>query len=506
MEDQRGLQRGIERHHKVVGADDQTLLIRGDRWPIRDDQEMCGFLADFCCTFSAPKRVAIGRPQGTFSAFAGFTYWLLFFGIAIVYVIVYQIMYQNAHLKYEAPMGSVRLSFERPTKMDETLGHRCAPSTPGCENNFTDVRDLAYCSRSDMEYSYNKHECRIWDEDSIVARNLGMDVILASFARVHEQNRICDGRHSNHTTCPHTFHTNEKENYYIAGVEDFTVTIQHSMRTPALLPEIDMKERGLGVKKCVDHDAEVEGHRRERRLRGDGARNHSDSGGHLSDITECGFLKPDATLSSEDDPYDTFRLGDLLSIAGIDLDKPSHVQPSDTTRRESGTTMVMTIHYTNTVPWKMWYKAFWETFPVKYYFTVLEMPVDNFKIRDSQWEQTWNSDSRLVVEQSGLRIIVLFTGKLGSWSWKTLLVLLSVSMTTIFMAESLVVYIIRFCPCSWTSGRIRPAHLAEHYMDYAQDISDQWRPVLDKNIEIAQGRATTLEGESQGLLLGMCGR
>ena len=86
-------------------------------------------------------------------------------------------------------------------------------------------------------------------EDSVVARNLGTDVAIATFVREWEQKRICDGNGQD-TQCKKTFETNEKMSAYLADVENFGITIQHSMRTPDIVQEVDMRARGQGIKVC----------------------------------------------------------------------------------------------------------------------------------------------------------------------------------------------------------------------------------------------------------------
>merc|ERR1711953_661203 len=152
-----------------------------------------------------------------------------------------------------------------------------------------------------------------------------------------------------------------------------------------------------------------------------------------------GFVQPDFTLNPMKDGPDAFRLGTLLKVAGVDLDKNSPAQTSDTNRRLKGTTLVLTIHYMNTKPWSSFYKAFFEKLPIEYYYHLDELPVDEYKIRDSYWRNGWNNVQRTVVEVNGIRFMVVFSGKLGVGNIISLMTLISVSFTTLMMAESIVV-------------------------------------------------------------------
>jgi uncharacterized membrane protein YgcG len=694
-------------HHKIVTEEEQIHLIRGDAWPIQKENDSLGALKNFCCTFSAPKRVVIGRQQGTFSASAGMLYWGLMVMIGIVYIFIYAIVYRSKHLKYDAPIGTVRIALARPTEINPATGRVClSRGPPACDNNFTDIRDLSYCSRSSKKYpnlttSYNsfktrKHDCRIWDEDSVVARNLGADVTIATHYREWEQTRVCDG--SGHdTVCKKTFKTKLKNRGYIADVENFGITIHHSMRTPVIVQEVGMRSRGNGIKVCKNPVQPTHFHNEATKVRercsqdkgnindsqgsnghgagggggsygggggshggggssyggegddnnygtgngnygnnndgnygtgngGNGNNNNygkggpepceteaggcpvskcqeppsgcqmkrklektlngccpklcyyecddgttSDNGndnygnnndnyaagstnygkgngnygnnnddnyatgsdnnnyGHNSNDyaagnndgtgtnnyvegsdnnqgddyysrlrrlraqasepkrrSECMHVMPDPTLNPVKDGADTFKLGTLLKVAGIDLDKPSAAQSCETTRRLQGTTLVLTVHYDNIVPFESWYKAFFNQLEMRYHYTLDELSHDEYKLRDSFYGAGWNSGSRTVVEVHGIRLMVLFTGKLGCWSWSQLLVLFSVSVTTLMMSESLVVNYIRRWPFAWSSGQIGQKHLSESFYDYSRDISTDWADDYERALHKAR--------------------
>eukprot|EP00933_Yihiella_yeosuensis_P065764 TRINITY_DN6973_c0_g2_i1.p1 TRINITY_DN6973_c0_g2~~TRINITY_DN6973_c0_g2_i1.p1 ORF type:complete len:502 (-),score=67.00 TRINITY_DN6973_c0_g2_i1:258-1763(-) len=478
--------------HTVVDTHAQAGLIHAGSWPISHSEERSGLgavraaAADFLCTFSAPKRVLIGRRQGKLAACAGLLYWLLVLGIIVAYVFVYGIMYTNDHLGYETPMGSVRIGLRRPTQVDPETDHVCNPAHHSCENAFASVLDLPYCERSSMTYKHPdlKRKCRLWDEDSVVARNVGADVQIGTYLSVWEQQKICDGTGKNETSCRKTFHTKEKDKFYLADVENFVVTIQHSMRTPLLLPEVSMRPRGSGLRYCeLGKKADETGKAATNLTRFQRLQAYMDE---QTRAKNCTVIMPNPALS--DDPLDipdAFLLGDLLKAAHVDLDQNSPAQHASTTRRAAGTTIVLTIHYENTRPWRDWYRAMYQRLPIRYHYTVRELPVDINKMRNVHWdeENSWNGKSRKVVEIHGIRLTVLFTGKIGSWSWANLMVILAVSATALTASESLVTKIIKFAPSSCEHGGVKPAHLAEHFQDNALDISEDWAGVLKENLE-----------------------
>merc|ERR1712187_350022 len=99
---------------------------------------------------------------------------------------------------------------------------------------------------------------------------------------------------------------------------------------------------------------------------------------------------------------DTFRLGTLLRIANINLDEPSNRQRKDGNRRLLGTTLVLTIHYENDLNLHSFYEAFYKPLPIVYRYSLDELPVDEYKIRESFWRGGWNEIERTVVETHGI--------------------------------------------------------------------------------------------------------
>lgn len=159
--------------------------------------------------------------------------------------------------------------------------------------------------------------------------------------------------------------------------------------------------------------------------------------------------------------------------------------------------LILTIHFQNTEPFRSWLRAFYETLPVTYYYTLQELTVSEYKLRESYFKGKWASDERLVVEFFGIHLVVHFTGQLATWSWSQVLVLLTVGMTTVFSAEMIVVYYIRFVLPLFgqTSDGISPAMLAENFVEYHQKIDKDWVAVLESQVEQVRASGSTYERE-----------
>eukprot|EP00933_Yihiella_yeosuensis_P065763 TRINITY_DN6973_c0_g1_i1.p1 TRINITY_DN6973_c0_g1~~TRINITY_DN6973_c0_g1_i1.p1 ORF type:complete len:517 (-),score=59.66 TRINITY_DN6973_c0_g1_i1:228-1778(-) len=502
----------ISKKITVIGAEEKQRLIQKGLWPISDRDERKGlgairaYAADFLCTFSAPKKVRIGRRQGKLAAFAGLLYWILVLGIIVVYVIIYGVVINNNHLSYEPPMGSVRIGLRRPTEVDPKTKHFCNPAHHDCRNNFTSILALPYCMNNWLQYKGGtKRKCRLWDEDSVVTRNVGTDVQIGTYVRVWEQIKVCDGTDKaffqleaqaqndriEAASCPRTFNTQENETFYLADVENFVVTIHHSVRTLSWRPTPKSDITGRGLRKCEQHKKPSEMNS-----------TFEQAQVYLASYSrDCHHIQPDYHLSDDpSDPPDAFLLGDLLKAAHVNLDQDSTAQENATTRREAGTMIVLTIKYENRFSWTNWLKALVEELPLSYEYTVREIPVDENMMRNVHWDEvsSWNGHHRRVVETHGIRLTVLFTGKIGSWSWYNLLVILVVSTTALTYAEKVVTYLLMFAPNSVEDGGVTASQLAHHFQDNAPNISQDWEEVLKDNLE-RDGGDSSSEGEDSDL-------
>jgi hypothetical protein len=162
--------------------------------------------------------------------------------------------------------------------------------------------------------------------------------------------------------------------------------------------------------------------------------------------TKCDTFPSNASLFSGQlgGSYDVFRLGTLFHVHGISLDEPAPGQLR--TRREAGSCFILTIHYWNAEPWVHFLKAFWEPLPVKYKYHLTEIPVSEFYVRDAYYGEGWGAAKRVTVEKYGIRMIVMMTGEVGSWSFVALLMLCAAASTTIFMVEKVVYFGVKFWP------------------------------------------------------------
>jgi len=431
-------------------------------YQIKDENFIKKFVLDFFCTFQYPPKVAIGRRNGGLAAFAGLMYWFMFFMAGVMYLLVFQIIMNNAHLQYYAPMGSLKLSLMRPTVLDPDTGIPCNPQSKGCLNAFDDVTTLPYCDRSSKEYDSvgTKRPCRLWDENTVVARNYGGEMLITTRVKEQDQTRICDGSEKKDTSCPQTFATEDRAEYYTASIEDFSLVIAHSMRTPDFVPEMDMHSRSHGLEVCVsaledppepkeETPPKEEAAPKRMLLAAKAKAAYKKMMARVKKMvrtTKCDMFKGHGHLYTEllGGDYDVFRLGTIFDLHGISLDEPAPGQFK--TRRESGSCFILTIHYWNAEPWTSFLSAFFDPLPVKYKYHLQEIPVSEFSVRDSYYQNGWSGADRVTVQKAGIRMIVMMTGEVGKWSFVALLTLAAAASTTIFMVEKVIYFGVKFFP------------------------------------------------------------
>jgi hypothetical protein len=386
----------------------------------------------------------------------------------------------------------VKLSLLRPTVLDNN-GMHCHPEQRNCKNDFKDVRDLPYCERSDLPYfDGEKRRCRLWDENTLVARNSGGEMVIATHVQEQDQERVCDGSAEEDTNCPVTFSTKLRAEYFTADVESFSLVIAHSMRTPKFVPELDMSVLSHGLEVCVtgqvvnesiiDYQARVASEEGapvppspspaeevspKERLLSDEAdsekltekvkvasekaarsvyRKVMEHMSKMKEKTVCDTFKSNSSLytTALGGSFDVFRLGTLFAVNNISLDDPAPGMVRS--RRLAGSCFVLTIEYWNAEPWKSWISAFFVDIPIKYKFHLTEIPVNDFSVRDAYYANGWMGKDRVTVQKHGIRLVVMMTGSVGSWDFVSILLLCSAAMSTIFLSEKLVYFFVKFFP------------------------------------------------------------
>jgi hypothetical protein len=154
-----------------------------------------------------------------------------------LYVFIYSMWYKGAHFQLSEVEGLARQQWQEPTLS------WCNPSKVDCDANFSRIYDLPYCSKY---YGRDPAEARVANCEYYDARELPITlpsgILIPTFIQTFRQHKKCT---QNAETCRRKFTFVDKAGYeqigdgesqplssaFVADVEDFTLTIDHSFRT-----------------------------------------------------------------------------------------------------------------------------------------------------------------------------------------------------------------------------------------------------------------------------------
>jgi len=141
--------------------------------------------------------------------------------LIVCYVGIYQLWFQCSYLELSPVQGAVRFTLQQPTQ------DSCDPTDAGCKNNFNSVKELDYCSQSDMEYpNGKKYPCTFLEN---IGAQVVMDksILITSRITTYDQVYACNSTHT--PTCPYIYNETKTTTKYSVDPEYFTVLIDHSV-------------------------------------------------------------------------------------------------------------------------------------------------------------------------------------------------------------------------------------------------------------------------------------
>lgn len=157
------------------------------------------------------------------------------------YIVVFQVGYNGEHFKMEDVEGIARLQWQQPTM------NWCNPMEAGCRSNISDAQDLPYCEQSakagaEKWVGARQRQCAYKDAFELPIQ-LAQGVLIPTYFETYRQKRMCEPSAS---SCLSKYQFEEansgalqtqrgdahpSRDFFVAGVEDFTVLIDHSFST-----------------------------------------------------------------------------------------------------------------------------------------------------------------------------------------------------------------------------------------------------------------------------------
>lgn len=308
----------------------------------------------------------------------GIIHYVLQFAI-FIYIVVYTILYEQRYLKLEAPYGSVRATIQEP------------PSWP---TSLTPSSNLPYCNQSDLPYQWagNKYDCAYITGTDLTFPPGTADTLLIGtrlkYTYYSTPPSHCDPYlPPTSPECAPTANRNLEHRYYIAGIEDYTLYMEHAVF--GRLNELVLSN--------VDCEGSIIFH-------------SSHPAVKFNDKTRTG---------------DTVPLSTLLTASDIKLDDPSGLGKSF---RYDGALIVVVVTYTNDITNPNKLKYTYEFFNIPKQDVVAKQPIS--ATPEGNIQKNWN----------GVRFVFMIVGSIGVFDFPTLLtslvagtVLLSVATTVVDM-------------------------------------------------------------------------
>jgi len=387
-------------------------------------ETICGMDADVLCAYQSVRVVSIqDRRLGCMKYF-------LFILMALL-VGGYHLIYQCLYLKFELPVGTVRFSLREPT-----VDNCDAVKTPTCNNLVPDINKLAYCGQSNETTRYTSNastsgcssngktkscDCVVWD--SIEAKNVQERSVLVSTRVLQShQNRT---ENCVDSSCPRIWNDLEATDTFIAGIENFTMQLDHTVQSDAIENPFSAKtmtgairvQKGsslcnkYGYVSKIDSNCKV------------ACKTFSESGVNNDTHTS----NPNWPCKVGPTGLDFFSIATLLDAAQVSLEDSS--DPAKYSYRQYGMVIQLDISYRN---WKNWIGTFGSP---TYDYNLRVVPGSSYKYETTTYP---DDTSRLVKTKFGIRIAVLQTGQLGVFSFSTMMIEIT-TMVTYLAVSTLVI-------------------------------------------------------------------
>lgn len=327
--------------------------------------------------------------------------------VIFLYIVIYQVIFQNSYLLFATPVPSVRLSLQQPT-----IGN-CSPNSQGCLDDLPNVSAQSYC---------NQPEGGCVFLDGVAASSVsGNQIFVSTFIKEYDQtaNSSCT-----YERCSKIWNSKLASSSYVANIEAYTIAFDHSLAVPEL--SISKTTRDMdgalyidtttdGAKAlCRDNSAAVSN------LKSRAATNNA----------PC-YIPPDGIAAGN---VDFFRISTLLQAMNIDFDSTLTADSSGSLKsvRTNGFSATIEIHYFNVLPTTA------GRLPIQYYYRLIPI-LAPYKLVGAEW--VLRPTRRAKLDRRGVLFTVATSGQLGAFDFLTLLLTLTSSMALLAVSATLVKFL-----------------------------------------------------------------
>mmetsp|Transcript_40669 Transcript_40669/g.93447 ORF Transcript_40669/g.93447 Transcript_40669/m.93447 type:complete len:498 (+) Transcript_40669:64-1557(+) len=378
---------------------------------------LCGYDVDDLFAYSTIKRVTIRDAR------LGILFYTLQF-LIVVYILIYQLIWQGGYLAYAVPTNSVRVTLQQPTAVD---GKPCNPNQASCLDNFTSPEVLPYCwaphriAQNVSGVSYKTLNCSYLEGTGVTALH-GTSILMTTAVHSYTQqlNPECETSFGSKAspTCEKLWKAENDVAWYVVDPDQFTLLIDHTVTAPGIQVE-------PGTSKGYLYVAEG-GNKQDRFCR--------DNGGLVdawSDATAT--AAPCYVLPSKAGTTDYFHIGFLLDSIGMSLDEesPSSNAAQRELRRYSGMVVRIVIEYHNFRPFHLGVQS-----EVHYVYKLTALPGSTYK--ETRTINTHYPTQRVKEDLHGVLFQMQPGGSLASFSFTDMLIQLTTSLALLAVATTVV--------------------------------------------------------------------
>lgn len=369
----------------------------------------------------------------------------------LIYIVVKVLVLDKSYYIHDSPGGSVRISLEAPKDTDMSKERFC-PNHPdyviSCEQSEVD-KAWPYVAETCLEAKApSLHHlpiaCQVWDPyDSRYPADEQNAIFITTRAAVEKQQYNCGKRNTNSEPkqqdgCssdqpPYITDPDEQGVYFLAGVTNYTLGIQHSV---------------FGQSSAFQSDT----------YRGNSRGYHGKIQLNPKDPNSVReFPASDPNDKENVDKPDVISVGELLFAASVDLSEKS--KDKSNSLLYSGTVVLVLVKYSNDEGWN--HPSPGEP---RYEYIVRRVNNSDYKMFEAK-DVPNEPNSRLLIKRAGPKFIFLVTGDFAQFSFQTLLIQLASAIGLLSVA-TLVVETVMLYLAKWRK------HYAAAKFEETNDFSD----------------------------------
>eukprot|EP01116_Phalansterium_solitarium_P025566 TRINITY_DN983_c0_g1_i1.p1 TRINITY_DN983_c0_g1~~TRINITY_DN983_c0_g1_i1.p1 ORF type:complete len:461 (-),score=124.17 TRINITY_DN983_c0_g1_i1:342-1724(-) len=318
--------------------------------------------------------------------YLGIFHYLAMF-IIFLYIVFWVILYQKAYLKLEPPVGAVRLTLVDPSPLPTSEPSYCAAPTV--------------------------NGCKYWLSSQASSQSDGRSLFITTDVQITHVSRECN---DTSISCRPTYGNTTE--YFVGNIEKFTMSLDHSPRSPNLGIKFSTEDIAPGVLQTLPDESKP--NEWKDKLTFESLASDSLA---LTDLLDAAHYNLDA-------PADQYLNLDVSTPSGWTY-RPYTADQKFKPYRQFGGVILLMIYYDNHE------HGFVANQNIIYYAyrPIIITGIDDF-VEETIWTDFPTEQVKLL--RRGIRVVAVLTGNLGKFDFQTLLVQLTSAIALIAVSKTVV--------------------------------------------------------------------